>query len=99
MQSYACPECGTFIEDEDVLALGICISCGESLENSTLSLDQYSLDDIATLLSGHFITKGDDEAGTTPQPSPVNVSESAASSDIPYFLNQETGRYEYKTET
>ena len=96
MQSYACPECRTPIEDEDVLALGICSCCGEYLENSNLSLDNYSLDDIATLLSGHSITKEDDKPEITPQTSPVNDDKSAVSSEITYSLNQETGRYEYE---
>lgn len=94
MPSYACPSCGTPVNDEDTLALGICPSCGEYLENFSLSLDTYSLDDIATLLGGNPITKGDNVPETPPQPLPINSNKSAAFSDISYSLNQETGRYE-----
>jgi hypothetical protein len=96
MQFYACPSCGTAI-DSNVLEFGICPACDEFLENNSLSLDDYSLDDIATLLSGTPPTgEGQNEGVTSQQTAPIRVYESAKNAEINYSLNPQTGEYEYK---
>lgn len=99
MHSNTCPSCGTPINDEDILALGICPACDEFLENHSLSLNRYSLDDIATLLSGNPLIGGEqNESATSPQTSPIRVPESVQNLAINYSLNAQTDKYEYEIE-